>query len=134
MTNDTLSCMYNVMTDSNICYSGYPMGLSVRGIMGGVGQLRTAAPTSKKGFYYKRISAEFYYRVQKGEQHKLNWPGPDPTGAYCPAYKQIALVAAVLAWQLLSEEAKQDWRDLATELRRWGGYQLFISRHLKGEI
>jgi hypothetical protein len=126
--------MANVMTNSSICYSGYPLGLSVHGIIGGVGELRTAAPTAKKPFYYKRISAEYYYRFSRGKQDKMTWPGTDPLGLRLPGYKQIALVAAVLAWQLLPEEEKQEWRDLATRLRRWGGYQLFISRSLKGEI
>ena len=126
--------MTNVMTDSNICYSGYPIGLGVHGIMGGASELRTAAPTAKKPFYYKRISAECFYRVSGGKQDKMPWPGTDPTGSRLSGAKQIQLVAGVAAWQALSEAAKQGWRDQATALRRWGGYQLFMSHYLTGQI
>lgn len=132
--DDILCYMGNVMTDSSICYSGLAMGLRVRGIIGGAGELRTAAPSAAKPFYYKRVSAEYFYRVSRGKQDKLPWPGTDPTGARLPESKQLELIAGVAAWQALSDSEKQAWRDLSATLRRWGGYQLFMSRYLTGQI
>jgi len=123
--------MWNVLTDSRFCYKGAPVGQGVHGVIGGVGEKRAAAPTAKTPFYYKRISAEFYFRVSRGKQDKMLWPGTDPLGARLPAGKRTTLIAGVSAWQALSEAAKEVWRDLARAKGRWGGYQMFMSDYLK---
>jgi len=123
--------MWNVMTDSSFCYKGLPIGLGVHGVIGGTGELRACAPTAKKPFYYKRISAEFFYRLSRGKQDKMLWPGTDPLGARLPAGKRTTLIAGVTAWQTSTEATKEVWRKLARAKGRWGGYQMFMSNYLK---
>ena len=118
------------MTDSSFCYKGKPAGLGVHGIIGGVGVKTASAPTAAKPFYYKRVSAEYYFRVSRGKQDKPSWPGTDPLGLRLSAEKRTTLIAGVAAWQALSESAKQTWRDIAKSSGAWGGYQLFMSDYL----
>lgn len=118
------------MTDSSFCYRAKPLGLGAHGVIGGTGEKRASAPGAAKPFYYKRISAEFYYRVSRGKQDKMTWPGTDPLGLRLSVAKRTTLIAGVAAWQALSEPDKELWRRSARRYGRWGGYQCFMSDYL----
>jgi hypothetical protein len=128
--NDILLYMTDIFNNTSYQYSGQIIGAGIHGIIGGVGVKIMSAPTAKKPFYYKRTTAEYYYRVQGTEQHRLPWPGSDPTGSHLPGAMAIKLAAGVAAWQVLPEEDKQIYRDRALYHPDWTGYNLFISEYL----
>jgi hypothetical protein len=60
--------------------------------------------------------------------------GQDPGGTRIPASNHSRMASAVHEWQLLSEEAKNEWRRIAELWGMWRGYNLFLKLWLRGEI
>lgn len=121
-------------SNSNYYYSDVLLGMGIHGVIGGRCTSRDAGTNAEYPHYYKRTTADFYFRVQDGTQHRVPWVLSDPGGTHIPASCKNSLASAVAAWQALSEAEKQNWRDLARKWNAYQGYNLFLSRWLTGQI
>jgi hypothetical protein len=126
--------MSNPFTDTAFSYSNMFIGMGIHGVLGGRGTWLSAAASAARPSYWKRTTADFYYRIQDGTQQRVPWVLSDPLGTNCPTGKQQRLASAVHAWQALSEAEKETWRRLAHKWNMWRGYNLFLSRWLTGQI